>query len=116
MRSSDDLTRVQVTFDEPGLVPCAGLLPGAALAQRLDLSGLVDARLDLPKHGANSGIKALTVVGSMLGGGDSIDDTALLRAGPRSRTGCPPRKSPEPTSPRPPTPASPAPVRTCRYA
>jgi hypothetical protein len=63
------------------LVPCAGLLPAAVLAQRLDVAGLVDERLTLARHGANSGTKALTVVGSMLAGGDSIDDTDVLRAG-----------------------------------
>src|SRR5512132_3052041 len=81
MRASHDLERVSASFDEPNLVPCAGLLPAAALAQRLDVAGLVDERLSLPRHGANSGTKALTVIGSMLAGGDSIDDTGLLRAG-----------------------------------
>ena len=37
--------------------------------------------MHLAEHGANSGTKALTVMGSMLAGGDSIDDTAVLRAG-----------------------------------
>ena len=68
-------------FDEPNLVPAAGLLPAAVLAQRVGLAGLVDRQLTLQRHGANSGTKALTVIGSMLAGGDSIDDTALLRAG-----------------------------------
>jgi hypothetical protein len=72
---------VSVSFDEPNLVPCAGLLPAAVLAQRIDLAGLVDQRLGLARHGANSGVKALGVIGSMLAGGDSIDDTALLRTG-----------------------------------
>jgi hypothetical protein len=72
---------VSVSFDEPNLVPCAGLLPAAALAQRLDVAGVVDERLTLGRHGANSGIKAMTVIGAMLAGGDSIDDTALLRVG-----------------------------------
>ncbi len=81
MRANHDLSRVTTTFDETNLVPNAGLLPAAALAQRLDLGGLVDRRLHLAKHGANSGAKALTVIGSMLAGGDSIDDTAVLRAG-----------------------------------
>lgn len=62
-------------------MPNAGLLPAAVLAQRLDVSGLVDGRLHLCKHGANSGAKALSVIGSMLAGGDSIDDVAVLRAG-----------------------------------
>src|SRR4051794_3857538 len=51
------------------------------LAQRIDLAGLVDERLRLARHGANSGTKALSVIGSMLAGGDSIDDVAVLRAG-----------------------------------
>jgi len=70
-----------VSFDETNLVPNAGLLPAAVLAERIGLAELVDQRLHLAKHGANSGTKALTVVGSMLTGGDSIDDVAVLRAG-----------------------------------
>jgi len=62
-------------------VPNAGLLPAAVLAERLDVAGLVDRRLRLARHGANSGAKALSVVGSILAGGDSIDDIAVLRAG-----------------------------------
>jgi len=84
VRANHDLSRVTTTFDETNLVPNAGLLPAAVLAQRLDLTGLVDQRLHLAKHGANSGAKALTVIGSMLTGGDSIDDTAVLRAGAAS--------------------------------
>jgi hypothetical protein len=56
-------------------VPNAGLLPVAALAQRIDLGDLIDLRLRLAAEGAKSGAKALTVVGSMLAGGDSIDET-----------------------------------------
>jgi hypothetical protein len=81
VRASHDLGRVSAGFDEPNLVPCAGLLPAAVLAQRLDVAGLVDARLRLARHGANSGTKALTVIGSVLAGADSIDDTGLLRCG-----------------------------------
>jgi hypothetical protein len=75
------LSRVVVSFDETNLVSNAGLLPAAALAQRIDLGGLIDSRLGLAKHGANSGAKVLSVIGSMLVGGDSIDDVAVLRAG-----------------------------------
>ncbi len=75
---------MSVSFDETNLVPNAGLLPAAVLAQRLDLGGLVDDRLRLARHGANGGAKALTVIGSMLAGGDSIDDVAVLRAGATS--------------------------------
>ena len=68
-------------FTEANLVPNAGLVTAASLAQRIGLGDLVDQRLRLATEGANSGAKALTVVGSMLAGGDSIDDTGLLRAG-----------------------------------
>jgi len=81
VRASHDLSRVTTTFDESNLVPNAGLLPAAVLAQRIDLAGVVDERLTLAKHGASSGTKALTVIGSMLAGGDSIDDVAVLRSG-----------------------------------
>ena len=70
-----------MSFDESNLVPNAGLLPAAVLAERIDLDRLVEERLHLARHGANSGAKALTVIGSMLAGGDSIDDVAVLRAG-----------------------------------
>lgn len=70
-----------MSFTEKNLVPNAGLLPAAALAQRIGLGELVDQRLGLAQHGANSGAKALTVIGSMLAKGDSIDDTAVLRTG-----------------------------------
>ena len=72
------------TVDESNLVPNAGLLPAAVLVQRLDLAGLVDERLKLAKHGVNSGTRALTVTGSMLAGGNSIDGVAVLRAGASS--------------------------------
>jgi Transposase DDE domain group 1 len=81
VRACHDLSRVSASFDEPNLVPSAGLLPAAALAQKIGLGGLVEHRVRLARHGANGGAKALTVIGSMLAGGDSVDDTALLRAG-----------------------------------
>jgi hypothetical protein len=40
VRASHDLTRVAVRFDEACLMPNAGLLPAAALAQRVGLAGL----------------------------------------------------------------------------
>jgi hypothetical protein len=81
VRANHDLSRVSVSFDEANLVPNAGLLPAAVLAQRIDLPGLIEERLRLARHGANSGAKALTVLGSMLAGGDSIGDVAVLRSG-----------------------------------
>jgi hypothetical protein len=70
-----------MSFTEKNLVPNAGLLPAAVLAQRIGLGELIDQRVKLAQHGASSGAKAMTVIGSMLAGGDSIDDTAVLRAG-----------------------------------
>jgi hypothetical protein len=81
VRASHELARVSVSYDEANLVSVAGLLPAAALAQKVGLAELVEARVRVSEHGANSGTKALSVVGSMLAGGDSIDDIALLRAG-----------------------------------
>jgi hypothetical protein len=53
-------------------------------AQRIDRAGLIDSRLRLAKHAADSASKALSVIGSMLVGGDSIDDVAVLRGGRHS--------------------------------
>jgi hypothetical protein len=72
---------VSVSYDEANLVSAAGVLPAAALAQKLGLAELIDTRLRLDAHGANSATKALSVIGTILAGGDSIDDVALLRAG-----------------------------------
>ena len=81
VRASHELARLSVSYDETNLVSAAGLLPAATLAQKVGLAELVEARVRLCEHGANGGTKALSVVGSMLAGGDCIDDVALLRAG-----------------------------------
>lgn len=84
MKASHNLAAVAVSFDEDNLVPNAGLLAPASLAARLGIAGLVDRRVRLRKDApgaANSGAKALTVLGGMLAGGDSIDDVDVLRAG-----------------------------------
>ena len=56
---------MSVSFDETNVVPDAGLLPAAMPAQRLDLASRIDGRVHLAAHGANSGAKALSVIGSM---------------------------------------------------
>jgi hypothetical protein len=66
-------------------VPAAGLLPVALLVQRIGLASLIDRRLHLRSESANSGTKAMTVVGSMLAGGDSIEDVAVLRSAAMGR-------------------------------
>lgn len=82
MRASHNLARVSVSFDENNLVPNAGLVAPALLAQRLGLAELVDATVTLRgPAAANSGVKALTVIGSALAGGDCIDDVDVLRSG-----------------------------------
>ncbi|MBA2578697.1 MAG: IS1380 family transposase [Euzebyaceae bacterium] len=84
MRSSHNLARVETTFDDDSVVPNAGLQAPAALAQKLGIAELVDARVKLRADAAgraHCGVKAMTVVGAMLTGGDSIDDCDVLRAG-----------------------------------
>ncbi|HZL04110.1 MAG TPA: IS1380 family transposase, partial [Coriobacteriia bacterium] len=83
MKASHNLAGVSVTFDEDRLIPNAGLVAPALLAQRLGIAGLVDARVKLAAGpgAAFGGAKAVTVLGAMLAGGDSIDDVDVLRAG-----------------------------------
>jgi hypothetical protein len=84
MRSSHNLAGIETTFDEDNLVANAGLLAPAALAQQLGIAETVDERVRLPSDAAgraNCGTKAMTVIGAMLAGGDSIDDCDVLRAG-----------------------------------
>lgn len=84
MRSSHSLAGIETTFDEDNLVANAGLLVPGALAQKLGVAELVDEHLKLPEAAvgrANGGTKAMTVIGSMLAGGDSIADVDVLRAG-----------------------------------
>jgi hypothetical protein len=83
MRASHKLERVSVSCDEPNLVPNAGLLAPALIAQKLGVAELIDERLDLGVRpgAANSGAKALTVIGAALAGGDCIEHVDVLRAG-----------------------------------
>ena len=71
-----------MSFTEKALIPNAGLPPAAVLGQRIGLGELIDQRLRPARHGANSGSKALTVIGSILAGGDSIDDTPCCGRAP----------------------------------
>ena len=83
MRAWHKLDRLSVSFDEPNLVPNAGLLAPALIAQKLGIAELVDERVDLGDRpgAANSGAKALTVIGAALAGGDSIEDCDVLGSG-----------------------------------
>ncbi len=87
MRSSHSLDRLEVAFDDDRLVADAGLLLPATLAQHLGLKELVDehVRLGAKPGAANAGDKLLTLVMSVLAGGDCIDDANALRAGATDR-------------------------------
>src|SRR5712691_10939672 len=81
--SSHTLDRLEVSFDEDHLVADAGLLLPATLAQHLELKELFDATIDLGDAPGRAGVghKAMTIVHSLLAGGDCIDDANALRAG-----------------------------------
>lgn len=78
MRSSRGLDRVVVTFDDEHAVGHAGLFVTAMLGQHLGLDRLLSERVTV---GPNPAAKTLTVVHSLLAGGDCIDDVNVLRAG-----------------------------------
>ncbi len=78
MRSSRSLDRVSVTFDDRHAVDHAGLFLAATLGQHLGLGDLLDERVTV---GPNPAAKTLTLVHSLLAGGDCIDDVDGLRAG-----------------------------------
>jgi len=84
MSSSHSLDALAVQFDDANLVANAGLLLPATLAQHLGLEELYRSHVhlgDAPGR-ANVGIKAMTLIGSAMAGGDCIDDSDVLRAGP----------------------------------
>lgn len=89
MAASHNLDQLSVTFDDPNLVANAGLMLPGTLAQKLDVSAVVDERVDLSGRtgGANCGIKAMTVISALLAGAEWIDDVDVLRAG-GSDTAC----------------------------
>ena len=68
--------RIQIAFDDHGLVANAGLILPATLALRLGLPQLLRKRLDLggAPGRANTGDKIMTLVASALAGGDCIDN------------------------------------------
>ena len=84
MGSSHSLDALAVQFDDANLVANAGLVLPATLAQHLGLEELYRSHVhlgDAPGR-ANVGIKAMTLIGSAIAGGDCIDDADVLRAGP----------------------------------
>ncbi len=74
--------KIQPVFDDPNLVSAGGLVPALRLAESAGLYDLLDG-LTVPSP--NAPVKAACVVGAMLAGADSIDDTNLLRHGGMTR-------------------------------
>jgi hypothetical protein len=83
MQSSHAAAAVDIAFDDPNLIADAGLVSVVALAERLDLAGLVGDRVRIVgadnSGGANAGLKVMSLLGGMITGADSIEDTDRLR-------------------------------------
>jgi len=81
--ASHKLQRMSVTFDDPNLIANAGLLLPGTVAGHLGVQQVIHARVDLSGRvgGANTGIKAMTVISALLAGAEWIDDVDVLRAG-----------------------------------
>ena len=77
------LDQLDTCFDDTHAVANAGLLLAATLAERLGIEQTADQVIDLGERaGAHRpGRKLLTLVHSLLAGGDCIDDADLLRCG-----------------------------------
>jgi hypothetical protein len=85
MQSSHAAGAVDVAFDDPNLIAAAGLVPVLALAERVGVAGLVGDRVKIVgaanSGGANAGAKVMSLLGGMIAGADSIEDTDRLRHG-----------------------------------
>jgi len=84
--SSYDLERLEVVFDDDHAVPNAGVLLVARLAQVLGIEEITDmcVRLGNRVGSFRPGRKLLTLMHSIVLGGDFIDDIRVLRAGSTS--------------------------------
>lgn len=82
MTQSFTLDRLGVVADDDNGVSDAGLVLAATLGQRLGLPALLREHVTVPGSvGAHPDEKCLTVLHSLLAGGDCIDDVDALRAG-----------------------------------
>jgi hypothetical protein len=83
MASSHTLDQLDTCFDDTHAIANAGLLLPATLAERLGIEQTADALIDLGERpgAAHPGRKLLTLVHSMVAGGDCIDDADVLRCG-----------------------------------
>ena len=83
MPASHTASRLHVIADDDHAVANAGLLLTAILAERLGLEGAADEVVDLGARpgAARPGRKILTLIHTMVAGGDCIDDVDVLRSG-----------------------------------
>ncbi|WP_250400392.1 IS1380 family transposase [Streptomyces cellostaticus] len=85
MKVSHRPAELFAAFDDPDLIAHAGLVPTIRLAERCDLPRLVAEKVHLTsaKNGAGTAAdaKAMSIVGGMVAGADSIDDLDVLRHG-----------------------------------
>jgi Transposase DDE domain group 1 len=87
MGSSHTLDQLDICFDDTHAIASAGLLLPATLAERLGIAQAADQLIDLGERpGApHPGAKLLTLVHTMVAGGDCIDDVDVLRCGSTSQ-------------------------------
>ena len=87
MTSSHTLDQLDTRFDDTHAIANAGPLLPATLAERLGIEQAADAVIDLGDRpgAAHPGRKLLTLVHTMIAGGDCIDDADLLRCGATSQ-------------------------------
>lgn len=80
---SHGIDRIDATFDDPNLVPNAGLLLVSTLVVRLGLEAVINQMIRLAgrEGGALPGRKVLTLVSTMVAGYSHIDHVDVLRAG-----------------------------------
>jgi|GEM_PF-148439 len=78
-----DIDRIVPVFDDDNAVAAPGLLLAATLITRLGLESLINTTVKLRGRigGALPGRKVLTIVATMLAGGNHIDHADVLRAG-----------------------------------
>jgi len=83
MRASHTLDGVAVMFDDDHAVANAGLVLPATVTQHLGLEAIIDGCVDLADRPSyyRPGRKALTLIHSMVAGGDCINDADVLRCG-----------------------------------
>jgi hypothetical protein len=76
------LAKTSAVFDDPNLISHAGLVPLAALADRVGLRASAAANVGLPgPAGSNAGLKTACLAAGMAAGADSLDGMGLLRHG-----------------------------------